>query len=280
MTQDVLPDIGIIEIAEIDHLSTRYARGGATKGIPIVLTAPWPESIYSFHRILPRLVDHPLIAVDLPGFGLSQSRADVMAPQAMGEFLARLLNYFRLERVHAVTPDVGTLAALFAAAKDPHLFESLALGGAPPRVELAAGALKDLIHTPPGALANIDGVDAIKDYLDDAGRLTPAPIIEDFEAANRGRRLEDATQYVRSYKTDLPKLEPLLAHVRTPVLVIAGSSDSLVPPECAHLMADALPNSRLTLLDAGHRVWEEAAEAYGNALTAWFAGGYHLAKRL
>ncbi len=275
MTSNSLPNIGAVGTVEIDGLLVRSARGGAAKGTPIVLTAPWPESIYAFHRILPRLGrDHPFIAVDLPGFGLSQSRPDVMAPQVMGDFVVALLKHLHVSRAHIVAPDVGALAILFAAAKHPHLFESVALGGAATRVDLAAGALKDLIHSPPGALANVDGADGVKDYLTEAAKLTPGPIIEDFKAANRGRRLEDATQYVRSYISDLPKLEPLLPSIKTPVLIIAGRNDPIVPPANGQVLADLLPNNRYVLLEGAHRIWEEAADAYADALVSWFSGGY------
>src|ERR1700733_13301883 len=114
MSKDPLPNIGIVATAEIDGLSIRYAEAGTSDGIPIILTAPWPESIYSFHRLAPRLAEkHHILLFDLPGFGLSQSRPDVMAPEAMGNFIIKLLEYFGISRSHAVAQDVGTPAILF-----------------------------------------------------------------------------------------------------------------------------------------------------------------------
>src|SRR6202051_843683 len=111
MIKNNLPNIGAVTIAEIDGLSIRYARAGVSKGIPILLTAPWPESIYSFHRLVPRLAEeHQLLLVDLPGFGLSESRFDVMSPEAMGDFIIKLLNHFSIKRTHTVALDVGTPA--------------------------------------------------------------------------------------------------------------------------------------------------------------------------
>src|SRR5260221_2077820 len=99
MSNNILPIIGTIATAEIDGLSTRYAQAGISNGIPILLTAPWPESIYSFHRLVPHLAkEHQLLLVDLPGFGLSQSRFDVMSPEAMGDFIIKLLNHFGIRR--------------------------------------------------------------------------------------------------------------------------------------------------------------------------------------
>src|SRR6476646_1898110 len=118
----VLPDIGTVATVEIDGLSVRYARSGVCKGSPILLTAPWPESMYSCHRVLPLLAsEHPLIAVDLPGYGRAQSRPDVMAPEAMGDFVISLLKHFDISRTHVVAPDVGTLAVLFAVSEKPDL---------------------------------------------------------------------------------------------------------------------------------------------------------------
>jgi pimeloyl-ACP methyl ester carboxylesterase len=275
--ETVLPGMGSVATAEIDGLSIRYARSGASQGLPILLTAPWPESLYSFHRVLPRLAAaHPLVAVDLPGFGRSQSRPDVMAPEAMGGFVISILEHFAIGRTHVVAPDVGTLAVLFAASKHADRFESLVLGSGAIRVDLAAGSLKDLIHSPPCAFADIDGADRVKNYLIHAAQLTPAAIIEDFRGASAGRRFEEAVQYVRGYIPDLPKLEPKLSGINTPTLIIAGKNDPIVPPANGQFLADRLPRNRYVLLDAEHRAWEEAAADYIEALVSWFDGRYCL----
>jgi pimeloyl-ACP methyl ester carboxylesterase len=274
MSNPVLPNIGAVSTAKIDGLSIRYAQAGVAKGIPILLTAPWPESIYSFYHLVPRLAEkHQLLLVDLPGFGHSESRPAVMAPEAMGDFILTLLKHFGISRTHAVAPDVGTPAILFAAAKQPAIFESLVIGGGAMRPALAAGSLKDLIFSPTGSLVQV-GADGVKPYLELAAQLTPPAIIEDFRAASSGSRLDEATQYVRGYISDSPKLEPLLPKIKTPALIIAGKNDQIVPPENGKFLAERLSNNRYVLLDAEHRVWEEAAKAYVEAVDAWFDGNY------
>ncbi|MGH8217497.1 MAG: alpha/beta fold hydrolase [Steroidobacteraceae bacterium] len=275
MSADNLPEIGSVVTTEIEGLAIRYARTGASNGVPILMTAPWPESIYAFHRVAPRLrAEHPLFLVDLPGFGRSQSRPAVMAPEAMGDFVITLLARFGIAQTFAIAPDVGTLAILFAAVKKPDLFISAALGSAAMRPDLAVGTLRNLIHSPIGAFGGSDGAESVKSYLTRAAGLTPGPIIEDFRAASAGPRFEQAVQFVRGYITDLPKLEPQLSGIAMPVLIIAGRSDPIVPPANGQFLADRLPHNRYQLLDAEHRAWEEAAEAYTDALCSWFAGGY------
>src|SRR5262245_31435304 len=93
----------------VDGLQIRYADTGGTKVPTVRLTSPWPESIYAFAPIWTTLAEEArLIAVDLPGFGASERRADLLSPREMGGFLARLVAEAGLGRPHVVGPDVGT----------------------------------------------------------------------------------------------------------------------------------------------------------------------------
>jgi len=49
---DDLPDIGSVNTTQIDGLQIRFTRAGRTDGIPVLLTSPWPESIYAFRDVL------------------------------------------------------------------------------------------------------------------------------------------------------------------------------------------------------------------------------------
>jgi hypothetical protein len=54
-----------------------------------------------------------LVAIDLPGFGASERRDELLSPRGMGDFLLRLIDEAGLGAPHVVAPDVGTSAALF-----------------------------------------------------------------------------------------------------------------------------------------------------------------------
>jgi pimeloyl-ACP methyl ester carboxylesterase len=60
----------------------------------------------------------------------------------------------------------------------------------------------------------------------------------------------------------------------TPVQIVAGRWDPLVPLANADYLHARLPNSRLDVLDTGHFAWEEAPEQYAAIVTAWVNGGY------
>ena len=109
-----------VRFRSIDGVRIRYADSGGSHKPAVVLTSPWPESVYAFAPMWASLSEHTrLFAVDLPGFGASERRDDLLSPQAMGTFLAQLIVEADLGPAHLVAPDVGTSAALFAAAAAP-----------------------------------------------------------------------------------------------------------------------------------------------------------------
>ena len=89
-----------------------------------------------------------------------------------------------------------------------------------------------------------------------------------------GDRFAEASRYVRSYPEQLPLLADLLPRTFTPVQIITGRRDPLVPVANAEYLHARLPNSRLDVLDAGHFVWEEAPDQYAAIVAAWVSGGY------
>jgi hypothetical protein len=98
-----LPNIGQVTTTRFDDLQIRLVRGGRSEGIPILLTSPWPQSIYAFRGVIPAIEAlGPLIAIDLPGFGRSEGRADLMAPEAMGGFVVKVAEHLGIKRMHAV----------------------------------------------------------------------------------------------------------------------------------------------------------------------------------
>ena len=74
-----------------------------------------------------------------PPFGASERREDLLSPRAMGGFLARLIAEADLGTPHIVAPDVGTSAALFAAAATRSGIASVIVGTGGAAVPLQLG---------------------------------------------------------------------------------------------------------------------------------------------
>ena len=108
-----------------DGLAIRFAESDAVGDETVLLLNPWPESLFAWDTIWTRLAHTArLLAIDLPGFGRSEGRAELLSPRAMGLFLLRLIDEWGLGRPHLVGPDVGTGAVLFALSEDLDRFPS------------------------------------------------------------------------------------------------------------------------------------------------------------
>ena len=243
----------------------RYADSGGSQEPTVLLTSPWPESVYAFAPMWPLLAEHArLFAIDLPGFGASERRDELLSPRAMGEFLAELIAEVELGRPHLLAPDVGTSAALFAAAAHPERIASVIVGTGGAAVPIQLGEpLRSWVLDPdldkyrkmdPRAIVGV-AIDTIAGGVSDDIRA-------DYLAAYDGDRFVESMRYVRTYPEQLPELAELLPQITTPVTIINGRRDRVVPPANAEFLDERLPNSRVVLLDGGHFIWEEAPAEY------------------
>jgi len=259
----------------IDGLSIRFAESEEQeRDGHALLLSPWPESLFAFEPTWLQLAEHAhLVAIDLPGFGHSQRRNELLSPRAMGEFVIRVADAFGLEKPHVIGPDVGTGASLFAAALHPGRLRSLVVGsgGAAFPLQLG-GVLKDWVEAP-----DLEGYRIVDPRQIVAGALThieryalPDFVREDYLSSYEGDRFVESMHYVRAYPTELPLLRDLLPEIQTPVLVIAGAHDPAVPPVNAEFLHERLPDSKLDTIDAGHFTWEDSADEYAALVTSWW----------
>jgi pimeloyl-ACP methyl ester carboxylesterase len=261
----------------IDGLTIRFAESEHREDHALLLS-PWPESLLAFEQLWAPLAGHTqLVAIDLPGFGHSERRDTLLSPRAMGEFVVCAADSFGLENPHAVGPDIGTAALLFAAASHPGRLRSLVIGsgGAAFPLQLG-GAVKDWVEAP-----DLEGYRTADPRQIVAGALSgieryalPDFVREDYLSSYEGDRFVESMRYVRTYPTELPVLRDLLPEIQTPVQIIAGARDRAVPPVNAEFLHERLARSKLDILDAGHFTWEDAADEYTALVTSWWSGGY------
>jgi len=261
----------------IDGLSIRFAES-VPRETDALLLSPWPESAYAYEAVWARLCDRThLVAIDLPGFGRSERRDSLMSPRAMGEFIVRAADAFGLEKPHVVAPDIGTSAALFAAAAHPQRFCSLVVGSGAAAFPLQLeGPLREWVFAPDVApYRRAGGRQIVERAIQtlERHRLGSAAR-EDYLVSYDGDRFAESMQYVRSYPTELERLRDVLPLIQTPVQIIAGRKDAVVPLVNAEYLRERLPHSELHIVDAGHFTWEDAADEYGNVVAAWWAGGF------
>jgi pimeloyl-ACP methyl ester carboxylesterase len=261
----------------VDGVRVRYADTGAPQDPTVLLTSPWPESLFAFAPMWASLAEHArLFAVDLPGFGASERRDDLLSPKAMGDFLAQLMAETDLGTPHIVAPDVGTSAALFAAAAHPERIASVIVGtgGAAVPLQLGEPLASWVLDPDLDKYRMIDARVIVGAALDTTAGGIPDDIRADYLACYDGDRFVESMRYVRRYPEELPALAELLPHITTPVTIISGRHDSVVPLANAEFLNERLPTSRLAVIDGGHFIWEEAPAEYASIVLDSLSGNW------
>ena len=251
----------------IDGVNIRYADSGGSQRPTLLMTSPWPESVYAFASMWATLAEHArLFAIDLPGFGASERRDDLLSPRAMGGFLAELIAEADLGRPHIVAPDVGTSAALFAVAAHPERVASVIVGTGGAAVPIQLGEpLRSWVLDPDfDKYRRIDPHVIVNTAMGTIAGGVPDAIRADYLDCYEGVRFVESMRYARRYPEELPQLAELLPQINTPVTIINGRNDRVVPVANAEFLDERLPNSRVVLIDAGHFVWEEAPAQYAS----------------
>jgi len=265
------------QFREIDGLQIRFATNDRKGGNPILLFSPLPESILAFLPTWDMFSTlGPVVAVDLPAFGLSESRSDLRAPEPLGDFILCILEAFGLEQPHVVAPDVGTPACLFAAANHPGIFKSLVIGsGATDHTDIG-GILDEIVNAPSlEPFKDLTGEQFVRGAVEDMKTYTlPDYALQDYLASYAGPRFLEAMAFVRDYPQSLPRLAKRLNDITVPCQITVGRRDPFVPVSNAEGLHRGLPKSRLNVLDCGHFAWEDASAEYGKLACDFIQGGY------
>ena len=266
-----------VRFRTIDGVRIRYADSDSSQSPAVILTSPWPESVYAFTPMWASLSEHArLFAVDLPGFGASERREDLLSPRAMGEFLAQLIAEADLGPAHIVAPDVGTAAALFAAAAYPDRIASVVVGtgGAAVPIQLGEPLASWVLDPDLDKYRKMDPRVIVGVALDTIAGGIPDHIRADYLACYDDDRFAESMRYVRRYPEELPVLAGLLPQITAPVTIINGRHDRVVPLANAEFLDQRLPTSRLVIIDAGHFVWEEEPTKYASAVLDSITGNW------
>jgi pimeloyl-ACP methyl ester carboxylesterase len=263
-----------VRFRTVDGLTVRVAESEA-RGQHALLLSPWPESLLAYEQLWLPLAEHArLVAIDLPGFGRSEGSDALSSPAAMGDFIVRAADVFGMENPHVLGPGQNTAAVLFAAARHAGRLRSLVVGGGPAAIPLKLGGL--LAHcvdcADPDVYCVANPRQIVTDLLAGIQRYTlPDEVRQDYLSCYEGDRLVQSMAYMRTYPSQLPTLHNLLPQISAPVQIIAGRHDQMVPPVNAQVLHHHLPNNTLALLDAGHFVWEDAADEYAALVSSWWA---------
>lgn len=262
-----------------------------TEQAPILLLHGFGSALTQWHEnILPLSQVHPVYALDLIGFGVSEKASTTYNVKLWVEQVYEFWRMFINRPMALVGHSLGALVALTAAATHPEMVEKLVLLTLPAsRQEMLPDWLQPLVvsienmfTTPlfvrplfklirrPSVIRSV-----LRQVYINQGRVTEA-LVENFVtpgydqgAARAFCRLAQArTQTDFSRET-----KDLLQEIPQPLLVLWGEQDRVIPIAWGRQIAADL-GDRLRLVeipDAGHCPYDEAFERVNYEILSWLA---------
>src|SRR5919201_2044162 len=110
--------------AAVNGTELHYVSAG-THGSPVLLVHGFPETWWTFHKLIPLLADdHRVFAVDLRGFGESSPAAAGHDSATAAEDLVALIDRLDVGAVHLTVQDISGATTFRVAATHPELVTS------------------------------------------------------------------------------------------------------------------------------------------------------------
>jgi len=194
----------------------------------------------------------PVYAPDLPGFGMSDQPVHPLDVPELADALRRWMIDNGLAPATVVGVSFGCQVAVDLAARHPASVESLVL---------VAPTVDPTVRTP-GELA--------KRWARNAHHASPrlaTTVVHDFIDAGPWRSIRTLNRALED------KMEPKLAEIEAPTLVVRLAKDHLVPEGWAERVAELIPESELAVLPkAGHSIKPKAAGRLAELVDSYLAG--------
>ncbi len=232
----------------------RYFTWGS--GPPIVFIHGMADSSPAFVMVMHHLVErHTCIAYELPDGKTDGSNLRKYSHNDYCMDLLELLDHLNLPKVSVLGSSFGSTITLAALARKPDLFTHGILQGAFAYRPLnsAQRLLCNSARNWPGWIADWPALfRRVLQWIEHQtfARLTPE--VKNFLLKNGGQTPLQAAA-TRSLTFDRIDLRPLLPTILTPVLMIGGEHDPLVPRECEYELERGLPHvKRIQFSGCGH----------------------------
>lgn len=225
-----------------------------------------------------------VFAPDPPGYGASDKPGDASYTTAYYvRFVRRFLDAVGIDRVRLAASSMGGAVALGFALKHPDRLDRLALSGGlgmQPRLPFheAVYALSRIsgIHVPIRRFLQLHPV-AVQMAMPVAvyhWRNNTRELAEDaFAGVQDPRTLDAFLQWMRHdvlphrLRSDF---SDRLHEIRSPVLLLHGQHDWMMPVRYARRAAERLPDARLHVFDSSHLVPREFPDEFNRLLAAFF----------
>jgi pimeloyl-ACP methyl ester carboxylesterase len=274
--------------APVNGVRLHYVIGG--KGAPLVLLPGWPETWWSYHKVMPELAEHyQVIAVDLRGMGGSDRPAAGYDKKNMAKDIHELLLKLGHDKAYIVGHDIGATVAWSFAANYPQATDKLVMldvphpdeglyswpilpavnsfgdridKGAPFLWWFAFHQVKGLPEKLLAGRVHLEQEWFFSYVMKDTAALSPKDRAVYANAYNSADAIRAGNAWYQAFPQDIAD-EKTYKKLAMPVLGIAGTGYAWL----SATLAAKTTNARTVLLEnSGHCVQEEAPEATAKLL--------------
>jgi pimeloyl-ACP methyl ester carboxylesterase len=248
-----------------------YAEYGNPDSKPVVFLHGWPDSWFSFSRVMTRLPESlRAVAVDQRGFGDSDRPESGYAIPEMGADVIAFFDALQIDRATLVGHSFGSFVARQAAIAQPERVTALVLIGT-------------------GFAASTPVMRDLQNVLRDLPDPIPVEFARDFQASTLYRPVP--TEFFERIVTESLKLPPRLwrvaidrlveyddsqqlAKIEVPTLLLWGDHDALFSRADQDRFLATLPAARLTVYEeTGHCPnWEQPEQVATDIATLLLHG--------
>jgi pimeloyl-ACP methyl ester carboxylesterase len=227
----------------------RYAESGDAGGAPVVLLHGWPDSCFSWSKVMPHLARHRVLALDQRGFGDSERPASGYAIDDFASDVAAFLDALSIGRAAVVGHSFGSLVARRVALAHPERVSKLVLIGTgasarnPVLLEVRE-AIKDLADPVP--------IDFAREFQASTMHL---PIPDDFFEGLLAESLKLPARLWREVFESIVTYDDAsdVARIAAPTLLLWGEKDALFPRKDQDRLVATIPGARLVVYEeTGH----------------------------
>jgi pimeloyl-ACP methyl ester carboxylesterase len=252
-------------LLRINGLETYFTLEG--RGDPVVLLHGWGASSQSLTPLTGALADtFRVLAVDLPGFGWSQTPPAAWGSGEYAGHVERLMQQVGIERAALVAHSFGGRIAIALAAKQSTGISRLALvasAGIRPRrgaryhLRVATVKVARRFFSLPGWGAT--------------GRRIISTVYAQFGSRDYRAAGSMRPTLVKIVNEDLT---PLLPSIQVPTLIVWGDQDQEVPRSAMEIMAARIPRARLVVFEgAGHFPFVDVPEGFCRTVKEFLGAG-------
>lgn len=249
------------------HLTHYYDIGS---GSPLVLlhgSGPGVSGYSNFASVMDEFAqDFRVIVPDIAGFGFTEFKDDTQYDIKLWvSHMTAILDELGIKKASFLGNSFGGAVSIGMALFHPERVERLILLGTPAGTfEQTPGLRSAWTYEP--SIENMKQVMSLFPY--DQSIITEEMIQSRYEASARPGAQDALRKLIPKPNEDGPTMvkgfpEKAVANIQAPTLVVHGREDRVVPPQCGHLLANAIPNADLYLFSrCGHWVQVERRKTF------------------